>query len=265
MKSKILLIATIICLSCNDSKERHKFNHKIMGQGEPTIVISPSMGETLEGWDSLQTALAKLSTVATYDRLGLGKSDTTSAPRTLKNLSEDLNDFLTSNNIAGPYLLIGHSLGASIVRKYQSDFSSNVLGMILIDPIHEHQFDTLMASKTSEEREKILTGRDQFLASLRPGELNEAIQYHKQIEELKAIDFSKDISITILGSFQVGKGANKEDRAIKDRLYQQWIDQAPHVKLVKTEQSGHYIHDTEPELFMNEVKLMLKSVRENNK
>lgn len=220
-----------------------------------------AMGETITSWDSLQTKLGEHTTVVTYDRLGLGKSDTTTAPRTIENLSRELHDFLTTQKIPGPYLFIGHSLGAFIVRKYQHDHPENVVGMLLIDPVHEDQFDRLMASKSAEEREKILMDREESLATLSPGELHEAVQYHQRRKAMKAVPYPTTIPITILASFQVGQGATAEERQIKKALFDDWLRQAPQIKLVSTTRSGHYIQDSEPALFLEEVKHMLDQVR----
>lgn len=222
------------------------------------------MGETLGSWATLQTELGKLATVVAYDRLGLGKSDTTTVPRTIENLSDELNAFLRTNEISGPYLMIGHSLGTSIVRKYQNDHPENVLGMILIDPVHEDQFDRLMAVKSPEEREKTLLNREEFLSTLKPGELNEAVQYHHQRRAMKEVKYPNNIPITILGSFQVGHGATEEDRQIKKDLFEQWLTQAQQIRLIVTTKSGHYIQDSEPELLMAEVKMMIGDIRSGN-
>lgn len=259
--NKILIFVTLTLLSWSTKKNPGKFNYRILGDGEPTIVIDVAMGETLLSWDTLQTKLGQITTVVTYDRLGLGKSDSTNAPRTIENLSKDLNEFLGTNEIPGPYLFIGHSLGASIIRKYQNDHPENVLGMILIDPIHEDQFDRLMAIKPKEEREKILKDREEFERTLANGERNEAVQYHQQRAAMRQVQFPKNIPITIIGSFQVGRGATDEDRQIKKELFGQCLAQAPQIKLIATTKSGHYIQDSEPELLLEEVKLMIEKLR----
>ena len=259
--NKILIVATLTLVFCSNYKDPGKFNYRILGHGKPTIVIELAMGETLLSWDTLQTKLSRLTTVVTYDRLGLGKSDPTNVPRTIENLSCDLNEFLTKNEIPGPYLLIGHSLGTSIIRKYQNDHPENVLGMILIDPVHEDQFDRLMAIKSKEEQEKTLRDREDFEKTLTTGERNEAIQYHQQSATMRDVKFPNNIPITIIGSFQVGHGASEEDRQIKKELFDQWSDQARQIKLIATTKSGHYIQDSEPELLIDEVKLMIEKLR----
>lgn len=258
---RTFIILSLLVVSCTAPDSTRKVNFKLSGEGKPTIVICTAMGETRQTWDSLQTELAKLSTVVSYDRFGLGLSDTTTSPRTLANLSRELDEFLSTNEIEAPYLLIGHSLGASLIRKYQNDQPEKVAGLLLIDPTHPDQFEELMNLKTAEEREETHMWREFFLASLKPGELNEAIQYHPHIEELKEINFPKDIPITLLGSFKISHGSTPADREVKERLYLQWQNEAPQLKLVKTVKSGHYIQDTEPELLLGEVKSMLEEYR----
>jgi pimeloyl-ACP methyl ester carboxylesterase len=263
--NKILVVVAFTLVSCSNHKDPRKFNYRILGQGKPTIVIEPAMGESLLSWDTLQIELSRLTTVVTYDRLGLGKSDSTDTPRTIENLSGDLNEFLVKNKIPGPYLFIGHSLGTFIIRKYQKDHTENVVGMILIDPVHEDQFDRLMAIKSKEEREKILKGREDFEKSLTTGERNEAMQYHQQSAAMRGIKFPNNIPITIIGSFQVGHGATEEDRQIKKELFDQWLNQARQIKLTTTTKSGHYIQDSEPELLIDEVKLMIEKLTPNQR
>lgn len=256
----VYTLALLIISACSNDSNQRRFNYKIVGEGKPAIILCVAMGETLESWDSLQNVLGQLTKVVSYDRLGLGKSDTTTASRTLENLSEELHEFVAISKIDGPYVLVGHSLGSSIVRKYQNDYPEDVLGMLLIDPVHEDQFEQLMAVKSQEDRESTLMDREEFLSTLAPGELNEAVQYHQQRRAMKETRYPADIPVTILGSFQIGHGATEEDREIKRKLYEQWLSQAPQIRLVATTNSGHYIQDTEPQLVIDEVKLMLEGL-----
>jgi hypothetical protein len=82
---------------------------------------------------------------------------------------------------------------------------------------------------------------------------------------MKSIGFPKDIPITIIATFQVGQGATKEEREVKKRLIGYWIKETPQIKLLSTAKSGHYIQDSEPELLIDEVKLMVKNIRDKEK
>jgi len=258
---KRFILLFLILLVFQSKSHGQTFNSRIQGHGKPTIVIEVAMGENLETWKRLQQKLSAISEVVTYDRLGLGRSDSTNHPRTIENLTNDLDKFLTNEKIETPYILIGHSLGSFIARKYQSEYPQNVAGMILIDPVHEYQFDSLMALKTNEEKKKAEEDRERFVNSLPKGQRNEAFQYHQQRNTMKNVKFPTDIPITIIATFRVGQGATKEDREIKKRLIEYWMKDAPQIKLISTFKSGHYIQDSEPELLIDEVELMVNSLR----
>ena len=260
----LTVVITLIFISAFNGDAPRKFNYKVLGTGTPTIVIDVAMGETLQSWAALQIKLSEITTVVTYDRLGLGGSDTTNTPRSIENLSSELNEFLTTNEIPGPYLVVGHSLGTCILRKYQNDHPERVLGMILIDPPHEDQFKRLMAVKSKEDQETTLRDREKFEKTLKKGERNEAIMYRQQMAAMKEVRYPTNIPITIIGSFKVSQGAAEEDRRIKKELFDQWLKQAPQIKLIMTTKSGHYIQDSEPELVIDEVKLMLDALRRTN-
>jgi pimeloyl-ACP methyl ester carboxylesterase len=261
MKILFNILIAITIAACSGKTESRRYNYRIAGDGEPSVVISMAMGETVDSWTKLQHELSQITRVVNYDRLGLGGSDTITSPRTVKNLSDELHEFLTMAKIPKPYLMIGHSLGTCIIRRYQNDYPEDVVGMILIDPVHEDQFDRLMAVKTPEGREETLSDREHFLSTLKPGELNEAVQYHEHRKAMKELPYPTNIPITILGSFQVGHGATEEDRQIKKQLFDQWVTHAPQIKLIVTTKSGHYIQDSEPELVIKEVKLMVERLK----
>ena len=97
--------------------------------------------------------------------------------------------------------------------------------------------------------------------TLKNGERNEAIMYHQQMGAMREVKYPTNIPITIIGSFKIGPGATEEDRQIKKELFNQWLNQAPQIKLISTTKSGHYIQDSEPELLIEQVKLMIEKLR----
>ena len=40
---------------------------------------------------------------------------------------------LREAEIPGPYILVGHSFGGLVVRRYAADYPSDVVGVILVD------------------------------------------------------------------------------------------------------------------------------------
>jgi pimeloyl-ACP methyl ester carboxylesterase len=54
-------------------------------------------------------------------------------PRTAQDVTSDLHDLLTSANVPGPYILVGHSLGGLFVRLYAQTYPDEVSGLVLVD------------------------------------------------------------------------------------------------------------------------------------
>ena len=52
----------------------------------------------------------------------------------------ELHTLLTHASIAGPYVLVGHSMGGALVRLYAHTYPQDVVGLVLVDSSHEDQF-----------------------------------------------------------------------------------------------------------------------------
>jgi len=76
----------------------------------------------------------------------LGSAGAISAkPRTAENIVEELHTLLTNAGIAGPYVLVGHSIGGAYVRLYAHKYPESVVGMVLVDSSHEDQWSRFPA------------------------------------------------------------------------------------------------------------------------
>src|SRR5215212_6374691 len=104
------------------------------GTGSPTVVLEAGSGNGADTWAAVQPEIARFTRVCSYDRTGLGQSD--SAPigvRTVQDSVDDLHALLTAADISGPIVLAGHSLGGLIVRLYTSQYPDDVAGLVLVD------------------------------------------------------------------------------------------------------------------------------------
>jgi pimeloyl-ACP methyl ester carboxylesterase len=96
-------------------------------------------GAGLVGLDFLtvQERAAALTTSVVYDRGGTGWSDPVHLPRSAAAVADELRELLRVGDIRGPYVLIGHSLGAFYARRYAQRCPGEVAGLLLLDPGHE--------------------------------------------------------------------------------------------------------------------------------
>jgi pimeloyl-ACP methyl ester carboxylesterase len=109
------------------------------GQGSPTVILESGLGDTYVSWRKVQPQIAKFARVCSYDRAGLGYSDSSSQPRTSKTMAHELHALLRAAEIPPPYVLVGHSMGGFNVRLYASLYRSEVAGMVLVDASHPDQ------------------------------------------------------------------------------------------------------------------------------
>jgi CheY-like chemotaxis protein/pimeloyl-ACP methyl ester carboxylesterase len=119
-----------------DVAGRNLMLHK-SGTGGPAVVFLPGAG--LVGLDFLLVAerAAELTTTVVYDRGGTGWSDPVDLPRTAAEVTSELRELLQAAEVASPYILAGHSLGAFYGRQYAQRFPDEVAGLLLLDPGHE--------------------------------------------------------------------------------------------------------------------------------
>jgi pimeloyl-ACP methyl ester carboxylesterase len=109
------------------------------GEGSPTVILESGLGDTYISWRKVQPQVAKITRVCSYDRAGIGYSESGSQPRTSKVMAAELHSLLQAADVAPPYVLVGHSMGGYNVRLYSSLYRNQVAGIVLVDASHPDQ------------------------------------------------------------------------------------------------------------------------------
>jgi pimeloyl-ACP methyl ester carboxylesterase len=117
----------------------YKMHIDCAGEGSPAVILESGLGDTYISWHKVQPQIAQFTRVCSYDRAGIGYSDSSSRPRTSKVIAEELHALLRAAAIAPPYVLVGHSMGGYTVRLYASLYRNEVAGMVLVDASHPDQ------------------------------------------------------------------------------------------------------------------------------
>jgi pimeloyl-ACP methyl ester carboxylesterase len=100
------------------------------GTGSPTIVIVGA-GYSFD-WGLVQPEVAKFTRVCSYDHSGIAWSD--SGPKDSCSLRvSEVHTALKSTGLAGPYVLVGHSLGGLVARVYAGQYPDEVAGIVFVD------------------------------------------------------------------------------------------------------------------------------------
>lgn len=113
------------------------------GEGRPAVVLESGLGDSFISWRKVHPQIAKFTQVCSYDRAGIGYSDSSSRPRTSQVMADELNRLLHAAGVSPPYVLAGHSLGGYNVRVFAASYRHDVAGVVLVDASHPDQENRL--------------------------------------------------------------------------------------------------------------------------
>lgn len=103
------------------------------------MVFENGLGGTLDWWAEVWPVVAKDSAALAYNRAGYGKSDASTPPRDGEHVVAELRALLKAQQMAPPYVLVGHSLGGLYMQLYARQYPEEVRALVLVDSTHPEQ------------------------------------------------------------------------------------------------------------------------------
>ncbi|HUB30383.1 MAG TPA: alpha/beta hydrolase [Terracidiphilus sp.] len=119
------------------------------GAGAPAVLFEAGIAATNLNWRHIQENVASFTSTASYDRSGLGWSSPCRTVRTPGNITTELHTMLQAGGIKPPYILVGHSFGGLVMRRYAVTYPEDVAGVVLIDPMRCEEWPPLNPAKQS--------------------------------------------------------------------------------------------------------------------
>ena len=227
-------------------------------------------------------AVAEFTRVCAYDRPGtyasigeddfVSRSDPIAQPRTAPEVVADLHALLQAAEIPGPYVLAAHSLGGLFARLYASTYPDEVVGLVLVDAYSE-RLETLMTP-------------EQWAALVR---LNQGVRRGRRSSRSRATAISRrwagarttpwcarrwrrrrcgrcpwPSSPTASRSPQPADApgfTTGELEAILRRANEDLATLVPNARFTVATESGHDIHQDQPELVTEAIRQVVAGVR----
>jgi pimeloyl-ACP methyl ester carboxylesterase len=115
----------------------HRLHVVCSGAGGPTVLFESGLGDGAAVWRKVQPQVATFTRTCSYDRAGIGYSESAPAPRDSKRIAEELHTALEGASEKGPYVLVGHSAGGLHARVFAAHYPNEVAGLVLVDPTAE--------------------------------------------------------------------------------------------------------------------------------
>lgn len=282
----VVSILLVLIAGCTPSSEApldelvdvgtHRLHIHCTGTGRPTIVIDTGIGETYESWESIIESLSRETRVCSYDRAGYGQSEPGPMPRDSQRSADELHLLLVNSREDGPFLLVGHSLGALNMQVYAHSYPEGATGLVLLDPpplawIMGEGFPELR-ELFNQEMIALREAADAASASSDPdiaasaAYLNAIASENEQFfgqtgERVVAIHFFGELPLTVIGATEPEPGFGEYAQAFR----QFWNDESQTLagksgsgQFILAEGSSHHIHLDAPQVVIDAILEMIQ-------
>ena len=225
----------------------------------------------MSGWSKVMPDVGKFTRVCAYDRPSEGKSDPAPRPlrrfgshtyielRTGRQIVQDLHRLLAKAGEAGPYVLVGHSLGGLYAILYANQYPKDSVGMVLVDASHPDQ-DARAAALRGPELTK--RNHDELMQN------EEGADIDQLFAQVRAEHWHSNIPLYVLAKGHVrpppsgwtSEQWTKYTQAQRE-MQADHAQRSPNSKLIIAEKSGHSIHKDQPELVIDAIKQVVNFAR----
>ena len=239
--------------------------------GEPTVLLITGHGPPTSSWESFARAFAAEGHhLCSYDRAGVGASDPApEASRTTEDQVTDLVALLDAADLPEPVVLVAHSLGSQPAVGLVARAPERVAGVVLIDPLPPRlgaaQRAALPPENPDESRE--LADERRFLTEnlFDPARNPEHLLLAASDDEVAALldepgPIFGDLPTVVLrrpGPPPVPGLPDSYHAATETALddgFTELAAESTHGTLIEVEDTGHNIHDDQPEVVMDAIR-----------
>jgi pimeloyl-ACP methyl ester carboxylesterase len=262
------------------------------GTGSPTVILVAGYRASGRFWsdDLLQpdaprqmvlAGVAETTRVCSYDRPGtvasigeddfVSRSDAIAQPRTAPEVVAELHALLQAAEIPGPYVLAGHSMGGFFARLYASTYPDEVVGLVLVDAYSE-QAETLMTPEQWEAMGQLSRemGSDTVVPIPGYGDL-ETLGFGADNAVVREVVAASPLPPMPLAVLAHGKPiivldekqgfTTAEWEALQQASYKNQATLVPEARFTVASESGHDIHQDQPELVIEAIRQVVAGVR----
>ena len=239
-------------LEINAVVNSHSLFGLLSGEGETTVILDAGLGGTSKDWSKVQSEVANFSKVFSYSRAGLGQSEKATIPRTCKDIISDLRRLLLAANLHPPYVLVAHSWSGINARWYASQYPEEIAGMILVDAVNEDKYEQFEKILSEEKANRMWA----FVKD--PSKNDENIDRIASIAQVRDKQILFDFPLIILT-----RAADSDELSkIETDLQAEFLKLSTNSRQYFSKHNNHFIQNLEPELVIDSIRQVIKSIKE---
>lgn len=221
---------------------------EILGAGSPTVIFECGLAMNYSYWGTIPDSITQSTQVLLYNRAGIGKSDIVSDKREIPTMINELKQVLEEENIQGPFIMVGQSMGGYLVRYFSNKYPNDVAGVLMIDPASEEVYDNM----NREYLEDFVFRFSNNFARASLGERLEWNYYLKNREFVRGVYVPENIPVTMLSASQFNWY----------KYHKTMIANTKNTRHLLIE-SSHEMHKDKPEVVISEIRELIKRVQKN--
>jgi pimeloyl-ACP methyl ester carboxylesterase len=209
------------------------------GEGDHTVIFESGLGHGSEDWTLIQPEISKIARTFSYDRAGIGNSDSTKSQRTCLVQVQALHKLLDKVKAKPPYIIVAHSIGGLNARAFTAAYPKEVAGILFVDCSHENQFVKLKGKQLKEMKE-LFDGIEHSYDVIGSG---------NEVKKLRDKDSIRNIPIVVLRAVQPAFDQNDLSALSK------------YCKLIHVKDSGHFIQSDQPQVIIDSIIELIGKTR----
>lgn len=230
------------------------------GAGPYTVILESGFGRDFKVWRRVAPELAASNKVLAYSRAGHGKSEPRPGTPDVASRTRELEQLIAAAGLRPPFILVGHSYGAFLIRSYAARHPEQVAGMVFVDPSHERfdlelrMLDPVQAARDTRLIEEMIP------PAMRP-ELR-SVQAIMDSGVLRDAEPLPDVPAVVLTSVQRRERPQlflETPAAVQAwrNLHERFFGEFNSGSHVVTPDSGHNIHLEQPQLVVAAVQQVI--------
>jgi pimeloyl-ACP methyl ester carboxylesterase len=240
------------------------------GTGGPTVIFENGL---TSDWYEVQNAVSSTTRACSYDPASqnapFSRSDPAPTPRDGAAVVDDMNRLFRAARLPGPYVLVGHSNGGLFSLLYASLHPGEVAGMVLVDGVHPeyHRRNVAMLKDHLDPVtwEQLQASACQILPEVLDSEQMDICRSEAETRQALRHSPLRPMPLSVIshglpGEYPPGWPADAEEE-LWTQLQNELAALVPGSHHVIAEQSHHDIHTEQPELVVQEIRLVVAAVR----
>jgi pimeloyl-ACP methyl ester carboxylesterase len=247
-----------------------KLNTRVMGEGNPAVIMVSGLDGILDSWTKVQLQVAEFTQCVTYDRAGYGLSEPGPEPRSAFKAAQELHILLKTMEIKPPYILVASSYGGILILSYANLYPNDIAGMIFVDVKDGTTFDRWKKDLRPEKYEQLFNIFDDAYNDYEGSLKAEWEALKRTIGKPLKMENLPDVPVVVLTSIRLSDEEKKYEltpEVIQSSLnaHKELAERFPRHTHITTEKSGHDIQWEEPELVISQIRKIVELVRSEKK